>query len=89
MQGKGKFSVAVFEWKSDGFASFEPVAVTEVLIGMDEPTSGEGVLAYFDWITIVSIIVGISTLHIGMWISLGKQSVFPNVGKTDSMPNTD
>lgn len=48
MQGKGKFSVAVFEWKSDGFASFEPVAVTEVLIGMDEPTSGEGVLAYFD-----------------------------------------
>ena len=74
MQETGKFSVAVFEWKSDGFASFEPVAVTEVFNGIDQSISGEIkpiLTESCNFLVPFIILEGISTIHIGMYSVVG------------------
>lgn len=74
MLGKGKFSTAVFEWKSDGFASFEPVSVTEVLVSKEQAVKSENIKCSFVLsIIVVTISEGISTLHIvlGMCTCIG------------------
>lgn len=41
VQDEGNFSVAIFEWKSDGFVGFKPVSVSEVYVSKEEPIKGE------------------------------------------------